>query len=80
MFYTYVLKSIGNNKFYIGYTNNLSDRLYEHNAGKSIYTNRYKPWEVVYFEEFGNKEEAILREKYFKTHAGREWLKKNASK
>jgi putative endonuclease len=37
---------------------------------------KYIPFEVVYFEEFEKGEEAIAREKYFKTAAGRRFLKK----
>jgi putative endonuclease len=35
----------------------------------------YLPFQLVYFESFETKEEAILREKYFKTAAGRRYLK-----
>ena len=76
MFYTYVLKSLIIRKFYTGYTDNLQDRLDHHNAGKSVYTKRYMPWEIAFSEAFQTKAEAIKREKYFKSAAGRRWLKK----
>jgi len=77
MFYTYVLKSINFNKFYTGYTENLEKRLFEHNSMLNTYSRRYAPWKVKYFEKFDNQETAIQREKYFKSAAGRKWLKKN---
>ena len=75
MFYTYVLKSINKRKFYTGHTNNLEERLGDHNSRKSKYTSRFKPWEIIYSETFETKKEAIQREKYFKSAAGRSWLK-----
>lgn len=80
MFYTYVLKSVKFNKFYTGYTENLEKRLLEHNNKLNYYSKRYAPWRVVYFEKFYTQEEAIKREKYFKSAAGRNWLKKNVEK
>ncbi len=77
MFYTYVLKSENFEKFYTGYTENLDKRLMEHNEGLNYYSKRYIPWNIIYFETFKLKEEAIRREKYFKIAAGRKWLKKN---
>ena len=80
MFYTYVLKSQILPKYYTGYTDDLEKRLLDHNSGKSVYSSRYKPWVVVYYEEFDSKEQSIAREKYFKSAAGRRWLKKNVNK
>ncbi|MCX6731402.1 MAG: GIY-YIG nuclease family protein [Candidatus Parcubacteria bacterium] len=80
MFYTYVLKSLICRKFYTGHTENLDRRLEEHNNGYTIYSKRYKPWQLVYYEQFDSKEEAVKREKYFKSAAGRRWLKKYINK
>ena len=75
MYYIYVLKSEKYKKSYVGFSNNVNQRLKEHNAGKSIYTRRYKPWIVIYKEEFKTEKEAIEREKFFKTRSGRRKLK-----
>lgn len=80
MYFTYILKSIKNIKYYTGHTNNLGERLVEHNAGKSKYSKRYAPWKVVYREIFETEDEAVRREKYFKSSAGRKWLKKHINK
>jgi putative endonuclease len=76
MAYVYILKSIGFAKTYVGSTSDLVVRLDEHNNGLSTYTKRYKPWKIVYSENFGTLHEARLREKYFKSAAGRRYIKK----
>lgn len=34
------------------------------------------PWKVIYKEELGTREEAVERERYLKSHTGRDWIKK----
>jgi len=75
MYYIYILKSINTDHYYTGYTDNLESRLNKHNSGKSKWTNRYKPWKIIYNEKIENKIDAIKREKYLKSHSGRNWLK-----
>lgn len=74
-YYVYVLKSKVDGRLYKGHSEDLEKRLKEHNSGKTKSTKGYRPWELVYFEEFDIKEEAITRESYFKTGIGREFLK-----
>ena len=76
MYYAYVLKSLANGALYKGQTDNLEIRLNQHNSGKSDYTSRKGPWTIAYYEEFNTREEALLREKYFKSAAGRRFIKK----
>ena len=75
MYYTYVLKSEVADTLYKGYTHNLEKRVGQHNNGLVNFTSKYKPWRLVYFEVFATKTEAILRERFFKSGKGREWLK-----
>ena len=75
MNYTYVLRSKIDNDFYIGWTNDLKNRIVEHNTGKVVATKNRRPLELVYYEACINKEKAIKREKYFKTGYGRRFLK-----
>ena len=56
-------------------TENLERRLNEHNSGKMKSTKAFRPWKIVYFEEFETKQEARKRELYFKSAAGRKFLK-----
>lgn len=74
-YYVYILKSRCYNKTYIGYTNNLERRLKEHNSGKSVFTSKFVPWEIIYYEEFDNELEARNKEKYYKSTSGRRRLK-----
>ena len=77
MYYVYVLKSRKDNKFYVGYTNNLERRVKQHrSARKGYYTSGKGPWDLVYYEVFEDKATAIRREKFYKSGKGREVLKK----
>ncbi len=76
MIYTvYVLVSERDKKRYIGFTNNVERRLTEHNMGKVKSTKNRRPLTLVYTEVYENKSEAMEREKHFKTHQGRDYLK-----
>ena len=75
MFYVYVLES-ENYTRYIGFTSDLKRRLVEHNTGKNRSTKHYDTWKVIYYEAHTNKEDAMRRERYFKTSPGRSALKK----
>ena len=67
----YVLSSKIAKKSYIGSTNYLDRRIDEHNKGKSYFTKKYKPWEIIYTEEYETEKEARVREKYLKSASGR---------
>ena len=57
-------------------TNDLQRRVYEHKTGiKKGFTEKYGVNKLVYFETFETRDQAVLREKYFKTGSGREFLK-----
>ena len=75
MFYAYVIKSVISPYYYKGHCEDLDERLKEHNSGMTHSIKRFIPFEIVYFEEFETREEAIRRERYLKTAAGRRFLK-----
>jgi putative endonuclease len=75
MFYAYVLRSIKHDYFYKGHCRDLEKRIAQHNSGMTISVMPYIPLVLVYFETFDTEAEAIAREKYFKTAAGRRFLK-----
>ena len=59
-------------KIYIGYTSDLQNRLKSHNElATKGYTLKFRPWELLFMEEFQTKEEAIIREKNLKGAKGR---------
>ena len=72
MFFAYVIRSISTGYLYI---ENLEERLKQHNSRMTESIRKYIPFEMVYFEAFETREEAIVREKYFKSAAGRRFLK-----
>ena len=75
MYTVYVLFSVEHNKIYIGYTGNLEQRLLSHNElGKKGWTIKYRPWKLIYHQNFETKQEALLKEKELKSGRGRDWI------
>lgn len=75
-YYVYVLESENFNELYVGYTNDPTRRIREHNRGLNKSSKPYKPWKLIYYEACLNEEDAKRREKYFKTSQGRRLLKR----
>ncbi|MDD3648378.1 MAG: GIY-YIG nuclease family protein [Candidatus Dojkabacteria bacterium] len=75
MFFTYVLLSLSDAKFYIGFTRDINRRLLEHNQGKSASTKPRRPFKLIYYEAHISKQDALRREKYFKTSKGKSTLR-----
>ena len=72
MWYVYILRSrSSSDQEYTGATADLRRRLAEHNAGKSIHTSKYMPWELIWYGAFPDKLKALQFEKYLKSHSGR---------
>ena len=76
MYYTYVLKSLKDEKLYIGWTDDIKIRITSHNSGDVIATKNRRPLKAIYFEGCLNKKDAINREKSLKTGFGRAYLKR----
>jgi len=74
MFYVYVLKC-NNKDLYIGYSDNLKERVKEHNLGKVTSTGSKRPLTLVYYEAYKDKRDATKREYFLKTGQQRELLK-----
>jgi len=75
MYYTYVLYSKIDQRLYIGFTDNLKQRLKMHIDGRVPATRDRRPLILVYVEGCLSKFKALGREKYFKTGFGRRYLK-----
>ena len=74
MNYTYILKC-KDGSLYTGWTNDLEQRVATHNTGKGAkYTKARRPVELVYFEEFETKEQAMKREYAIKQMARKDKL------
>ena len=78
MVYVYVLQSEQvPGRYYIGITDDPMRRLEEHNSGKSIHTNKFKPWEIAVSIGFADAAEATAFEIYLKSGSGRAFAKKH---
>ena len=75
MFYIYILESLLDNNFYVGYTNDLENRFKKHNNGQVESTKKRRPLELVYYEACLCQDDAIHREKYLKTAWGKKYIK-----
>ena len=76
MFIVYGLHSEKHNKIYIGFTSDLEARLLSHNQlSTKGYTIKYRPWKVIYTEEFLDKVSAMKREKELKSSNGRAFIR-----
>ena len=74
-YYVYVLRSINFKRNYVGFTKNLTERLKQHNSGKTKSTKPYKPWNILYYEVYISKDKALAREKFLKSGQGRDYIK-----
>ncbi len=74
MFIVYILFSTSQNKYYIGHTSDMNDRLTRHNQGRSKSTKSGSPWIVVYTEEYETKSEAYKRETEIKKKKSRRYI------
>lgn len=75
MNFIYILKC-SDNTLYTGYTNDLNKRLKAHNSGQGAkYTRGRLPVEIVYYEEFETKNEALKREYFIKQLSREEKIK-----
>lgn len=75
MFYTYLLQSEKDNKFYTGYTCDLRKRFNEHNKRQNFSTQHRGPFNLIYYEACLNEDDAKAREKFLKSGPGKKYLK-----
>jgi putative endonuclease len=73
-FHTYVLKSQSTGRFYIGHTENLTKRIFEHNNNRTASIKNRGPWELFHFEEFATRSEAMRRERQLKRMKSRAYI------
>ncbi len=77
MFYVYLIRSINHStRLYSGFSTNVSQRLKDHNSGKSVHTNKYKPWQLEACFVFRKKKTALDFERYLKSPSGRAFRNK----
>ncbi|MCH2233993.1 MAG: GIY-YIG nuclease family protein [Crocinitomicaceae bacterium] len=71
----YILFSEKDHLLYIGFTTNLENRINNHNQGRTKSTSYRRPLHLIFTEYYLFKEDALKREKYFKTTAGKRAIK-----
>lgn len=78
MHYVYLLRSQrDHSKTYIGLTDDLRARLRNHNEGGSFHTAKYRPWELVCYIAFADRERAAACERYLKSGSGHAFAKRH---
>jgi|SRR3989344_3414905 len=75
-YYVYILQSLQDGGFYIGFTTNLKARLTKHSKGEITSTKIRLPFKLIHYEYFINREDALAREEFLKSGFGRKQLKK----
>ena len=73
-FFTYILYSPFADKYYVGSTGDLNDRLQRHNQGRSKATQYGIPWKLAYQKEFATRAEAYQHERYIKSMKSRRFI------
>ncbi len=78
MHYAYILESeVSPGRHYIGSTDDLKRRLGEHNAGKCVHSEKFRPWSIKTYFAFREKSVAQRFERYLKTGSGREFARRH---
>jgi len=79
-FFIYILYSLTKDKFYIGFTSNLEERIIRHNQKSKGFTGNTNDWKMMYSESFATKSEALAREKQIKSWKSRSKIQELLSK
>jgi predicted GIY-YIG superfamily endonuclease len=78
MKFVYIIRSLEHpDQYYTGITDNIEQRLNEHNSGKSPHTSKFKPCEIVVYTAFCDENKALNFEKYLKSGSGRAFALKH---
>lgn len=75
MFYTYIIQSKKDGKWYTGCTDDLLKRFKEHNNNQVVSTKHRGSFELIYYEACRDKSDAFAREKYLKSGMGKRYLR-----
>jgi len=74
-FYTYVLLSQKDGKFYTGFSEDLKGRFEQHSTGRVLSTKERRPLKLIYYEACLEKRDALHREQYLKSYLGKMYLR-----
>ncbi len=74
-YYTYIIQSTKNERWYTGYTADLRKRFNQHNSNMFGWTKKRGPFDLIYYEACRSELDAKSRELYFKSGPGKRFLK-----
>jgi len=77
MYHVYIIKSKKDESRYIGVTTDLKRRIQEHNSGSVRYYSSKRPYILIWYCAFANKQKAYDFEKYLKSSSGYAFTKKH---
>ena len=75
-YFVYIIESFKDGSYYVGSTQDLSERIERHNQGRSKYTKDKRPWNLIYHEEHPDRSSAIHREKEIKARKSKEYIER----
>ncbi|WP_426670485.1 GIY-YIG nuclease family protein [Mucilaginibacter sp. McL0603] len=75
LYYSYILKSLKDNKYYYGSTVDVTKRLIRHNKGQVPSTKYRRPFVIHFVEEHLDRSLAVQRERFYKSIDGYKFLK-----
>jgi len=76
-YYVCILQlKIATDRFYTGFTQDLENRIKDHNSGKYPHTSKFNPWRIKTAIAFTDRQKAMDFERYLKTKSGRAFAKK----
>jgi putative endonuclease len=78
LYYSYILKSLKDNGYYYGSTQDISKRILKHNKGDIKSTKYRRPLKLHFKEEHNTRSDAFKRELFYKTIDGYNYLKKKS--
>jgi predicted GIY-YIG superfamily endonuclease len=77
MHFVYIIQSEITGLYYYGFTaRTVSERLADHNAGKSLHTKKARPWKLIWYAGFSTKQKAEAFEDYLKSGSGHAFSRK----
>ena len=76
----YILQSRTSHRYYVGSTQDLTNRLDEHNRGESRSTRSGIPWDIIRVEDFASRAEAMAQETRIKSRGIARYLTDVVSK
>ena len=74
-YYTYIIESITNQRWYIGHTNDIDRRLSEHNSGQNKSTKGKGPWKLIFLKRFDSNLDANRFELRLKRFRNKKFIK-----